>query len=225
MSEYLGQHWIVAVLIAIVLGALGSALWEWALRPLGSKFGNALFSIITLGAKRASDRIYAGASLGHRELPSLNILMIALVMLTALLLSSQLTYYVNIRPSMDDQVFLDACAKKGESEKKGCIREQYKKSIEPQVKIWSALSVFLSVFIFFKFHTVSRMNFIVTGFNHLLRIIRPYIDESKLHLIEQKFALMNNQEDYEELIDNMLTIAVENGVSVPDLGVIQTHST
>src|SRR5438093_12386009 len=52
-----------AVLGTIVLGAIGSGVWEMVARPGVSKFGHFVLFLFTFGSQRLKDVAYAAASL------------------------------------------------------------------------------------------------------------------------------------------------------------------
>jgi hypothetical protein len=184
MSEYFGQHWIISLVATIALGAIGSGLWDVAVKPYSARIGNAVFSAITLGAKSARDRIYKDAALGHHEMPSLYILA-ALVAIPVALVVSSLSFAFVTPVVLQEEAVLEVCKGKSEAEKKECVREKIK-SVLPTIQMLSFVILFLSVPIFYLFHKVNRANLLTTYYHQSLKAIRPYIDESRLHLIEQK---------------------------------------
>ena len=70
--------WFVGVL---VIGALGSGLWEVLFRGIyewGSRF---LLTFLTLGLDSTRNSIYANIAQGHHEVPSLKLLFAFMIML------------------------------------------------------------------------------------------------------------------------------------------------
>lgn len=57
----------------ILLGALGSGLWELALKPLGRWLGKSLLTVATLGSNSVRDDIYREAAKGIHEASSLQL--------------------------------------------------------------------------------------------------------------------------------------------------------
>ena len=62
MIELLKENWIFSVLSALVIGALGSGLWDVAFKPVFKKIGEFLFFVLTLGVSIAKDSIYKEAA-------------------------------------------------------------------------------------------------------------------------------------------------------------------
>lgn len=67
-------RWILAILGTIVLGALGSGLWEVLVKPGLAWAGGAVLTISTLGLDSLRDQIYADVAIGSYERASLSIL-------------------------------------------------------------------------------------------------------------------------------------------------------
>src|SRR5579863_8528148 len=51
----------------LLLGALGSGLWELALRPGGQWLGRAFLSLVTFGSRYLKDQVYIEAARGYHE--------------------------------------------------------------------------------------------------------------------------------------------------------------
>jgi hypothetical protein len=67
--------WIAGILGTLVLGALGSGLWNVLFAPLGSLIVKAALSLVTLGISSARDQVYATAARGYAERPSVMLLL------------------------------------------------------------------------------------------------------------------------------------------------------
>jgi hypothetical protein len=213
MSEYLGQHWIAMIFITIALSLLSNGLWEH-IRPIWKRISNALFSIITLGIKSRQDQIYIKAAEGHCEAASLyafTVLYIAPVILL-LIVQANLYFPFNIEPEIYDKEIINKCIDKiglkpKQAEKEVCVKDQIREAAKTKLLIIGVISVFLTVIVISMLLSIYKINFTITYFNQSIRRIRPFIDETKLHLFEQRFALMKNQEDFDLIISDMLTIA------------------
>src|SRR2546423_480145 len=60
-----------AILGAIILGAIGSGLWDMLAKPGLGTVGRLLLNIVTLGSKTIRDAAYSSAALNPTALPSL----------------------------------------------------------------------------------------------------------------------------------------------------------
>src|SRR5260370_30055063 len=68
----------------ILLGALGSGLWELALRPMGLWLGKTIPTAATLGSTAAKDQIYLEAAKGIHEAASLELFWLTILFLVGL---------------------------------------------------------------------------------------------------------------------------------------------
>lgn len=241
MSEYLAEHWILGIVASIVLGAIGSGLWEIAFKPIGKKLSSIVFTIITFGAKRAQDNIYKSAAMGHHDLPSLDNLVAMNALLVGVVFLSLFYIYLGMSPPENPIIsrksFMECLERKGEAreecflralpenykncfEKDGveqdeCIKIAFKEEFMPEFQRMFLVGLFLTVVIFYKIYSVSKVNLIVTYYDQCLKVIRPSIDDGRYHLFQQRYALMSTREDYEKIISEMEHIAKENGISLP----------
>ncbi|MBI4190814.1 MAG: hypothetical protein HY525_09795 [Betaproteobacteria bacterium] len=222
MSEYLAEHWALSIIVTIALGDIGSGLWDAALKPISRKFGSTLFTVITFGAKRARDKIYKGAAMGHHELPSLYILLIVLTIGVAMLVVTQIALYVAVyapemsAPSIISKSLTAKCLGVDESKWRECVNEQAKEKIMPLVQVVSLISIFVSVVIFYRFATINRMNLITTYYEQCLKAVTPFLDDRSVKLIEHTYAMMKTKEEYEAIVGQMAEVAKTNGASLPD---------
>lgn len=217
MSEYLAEHWILSVIVTILLGAIGSGLWDAALKPISLMLGSKLFTVITFGAKRSRDKIYKGAAMGHHELPSLYILLMLMVLAISTLTSSQVRFYVRLyAPEVLTIRLVAECPKENETKYKECVRKQVNEILATRVQILSLISIFVVVFIFYRFAAINRMNLVATYYEQCIRAVRPFLDEKTFRMIEQQYALMSTKDHYDAIISQLAVLAKDNNSSLPE---------
>jgi len=217
MTEYLAEHWVLSIVVAILLGAVGSGLWDAALKPVSRKIGSRLFTIITFGAKRARDRIYKRAAMGHHELPSLYILLTVVAVMVAALTASQLLLYVKLyAPEILSVQVAKECPQEEESKLRECVRERAREKLGPVAQILNLIAIFVTVIIFYRFAAINRMNLVTTYYEQCVRAVRPFLDEKTFQLIEQQYALMSTKEHYDAIIEHLTQIARANEASLPE---------
>lgn len=216
MSEYLAEHWVLSIIATIVLGAIGSGLWDAALKPISRRIGSTLFTVLTFGAKRARDKIYRGAAMGHHELPSLYILLMVLTIGVAVLITSQVLLYVKIYvPGLSGAV-VGGCSEKEEAKQRECIRERVKEKLIPTLQVLSLVAIFLVVIIFYRFGAINRMNLVTTYYEQCLKSVRPFLKEGEFLVIEQRYSTMTTKEEYEAIVRRLADVATANGASLPE---------
>lgn len=216
MTEYFAEHWILSIVVTIVLGAVGSGLWEAALKPLMRKTSSLLFTLLTFGARRARDGVYKDAAMGHHELPSLYILLIVLLLSITTIMASQVRFYVAVYAPQVSDLLLEKCQQEKEQTKqKECIREVIKQNFMPVMQVTSLFAIFMSVFIFYRFMMINRINLVITNYEQCLKAVRPFLAESESMLIEQRYALMTTKEDYLAIICDLEAVAKNNNTVLP----------
>lgn len=241
MSEYLAEHWVLSIVATIILGAIGSGLWEIAFKPIGKKLSSVAFTIITFGAKRARNNIYKAAAKGHHDLPSLHNLASMNTLFICIVFLSLFFLYLDITPPdsriISHKSFRQCLEKKGEAKKEcfsralpekfkkcfekddaeqdECINVALKEEFMPELQRLFLVGLFLSVMLFYKIYSVNKVNLITTYYDQCLKVIRPVIDDGRYHLFQQRYALMSTKEDYEKIISEIEDTAKENGISLP----------
>lgn len=216
MTEYLGQHWVATIIITILLGAVGSGLWDAALKPYGAKFTNFLYSVVTFNLKKTRDRDYESAAMGHHELPSLYILLFLLLIMIVPLFIGPSLYFISSKFPEISAVEGSECKSSASEERKACLRLAIKSNAETALLYLTIPSIFLSLIIFRKFHSINKSNLIVTYFYQSLKSIRPLIDENKYNIYEQQFSLMRTEEDFNKLIAEIHECMLKNNLSSPN---------
>jgi len=217
MTEYLAEHWILSIVVTILLGAIGSGLWDAALKPVSRHIGSRLFTVITFGAKRSRDKIYQGAARGHHELPSLYILLIVLAVGVTVLTTSQLRLYIALyAPEILSVQLVEKCPQQEESKLKECVREQAKEKLAPAAQILSLIAIFMTVVIFYRFAAINRMNLVTTYYEQCVRASRPFLDDKTFQLIEQQYSLMSTKEHYDAIIEQLTQVARANNAALPE---------
>lgn len=217
MTEYLAEHWILSIVVTILLGAIGSGLWDAALKPISLKLGSKLYTVVTFGARRSRDKIYKGAAMGHHELPSLYILLTIIVVGISALTATQMRLYAQLyAPEILTVQLVAECPKENEAKLKECVREQAKEKLAPAVQILSLIAIFMTVVISYRFIAINRMNLVTTYYEQCVRAVRPFLDETTFKALEQQYALMTTKENYDEIIGQLATVANSNNSSLPE---------
>lgn len=215
MTNFLEEHWALSIFLTIILGAIGSGLWDIAFKPLGAKLVNVLFKVLTLNAKRSRDKVYLNAAMGHHELPSLYIFLLFIVLITAFVAASQFSIYKVVYDSSFNVEVVSQCNHEKAIEAIECNRKLLKQRIEPELYGATLMAIFYTVFIFYRFISINRTNLIVTYYQQCIKSIRPYISNEELYLIGQRFSLMTNKEEFDEILEILNAVAKGNNGNLP----------
>src|SRR4030043_325159 len=93
---------LMGILLTILLGAIGSGLWDVVLKSFFNWMGRLLLTFVTLGLTSASNRIYQNVSKGLHEVPILHIFLI--IMMIFLLIPVMLLLSKLLVPRLSDKL-------------------------------------------------------------------------------------------------------------------------
>ena len=216
MIELIKEHWVISVIGTIFLGALGSGLWDAALKPVFQYLGKYIFSILTFGAKRASDNIYIEAARSHHEAPSIKIYFIITMLLLGTLFGIETILVKKVYIDDEPIIEITECKKmESDSEIKDCVKAKFREKISNDLPFLILISIFMAVVIFYATIEMSRINRIVTYFHQCLKICLPHISDADAKIFEQKFSLMREKKDFIELIEKFKLVAEDNEITLP----------
>lgn len=187
----------------ILLGAIGSGVWEYMLKPISSFSSEFVLNFISFGINNFKDKIYLEIAKNLHEGVGMSIL----ILVTSVLSGFILAYLI---------LFL---ARK-------FIRSYIEKTIvqENKDKKMFFYKIFISFYMIFAasffLEDVIRTGYInksITKYNQLLIITRPYMGEGDAYKINSSFALIKNKLDYDLIIKNLIQIAEENKLNIKNI--------
>jgi hypothetical protein len=189
--------WILGIFGSLVIGALGSGLWNGVFSPVLTTIGRGLMSLLTLVYSSERDDVYDRAAVGLHELPSnLMLMMVGGIMLTA----PVFTYLIFSKQKSSENL-----ATKTKEELKEKIK-QNKRQI-----FWLLTTSFcLSAFLFMLLLFLAYSNTVISRFNQELAIVSPYITEQQHQIFQSRFASMKTRAEFVKLFDELNKIAEEN---------------
>lgn len=245
MSDLLGKYsveitWLLSI---IILGAIGTALWDIILKPSSSWFLRRLLSVLTFGLNRAKITIYKRISLKEKESFSkyLASYFALLVLSGTIILSMILILYTtnsvheirnNILSLEKQNKELILPPKISANEKKEQIKKeiiqirnkirQLKAEISKNTSrliTYSIIIVFISFFlalmILIEFLFLLYISNAVGYFDQLLTICRPFINETDYIQYLSDFACIKSPQDYKKIIENLHKVAKDREIDVP----------
>ena len=192
MQISINKKHVIYVIGTIILGALGSGLWDWAIKP-SLAFMAEFFVDVVLGAfKGIQNTIYTDIASLDREITG------------RLLVSFGMGGMMGIVTVLVLRTF------------RGRNKEARKASAGPSKFYVSLLGLFVFVFTIF---TVGQTGYVISKQNDFLqlkRIASPYLSEDERLKIDSEFSLIGSMEEYMELMDKMRIVASENDVEIPE---------
>lgn len=179
----------------VILGAVGSGVWERLLSPALDWMFRASVDLVSTVSLRYKNGIYEAAAKGFHEDYSLRIFLIASLVLSLFLL----TYAMRKHDDMNQRFIQPLLARKGLAQ-------------------WLAV-VASFAFALFVFYSVARhqaTNHITTYSIQSMDILRPYIGEQKYILFRSNFLQIKSADQFERFNLSLIQEAKASGVSLPD---------
>ena len=218
MRSWISVKRLLALAGAILLGALGSGLWESLLAPFFIFLRNTVLNLASLGIQRLKDVTYSRIAEGISESTAIEIYSI----ITALTVSF---FFFNIYASWRLKRRLVKLASEEASEagdEENYSREKLKKIIT-KVSLLNYVSILVGV-VYGSFFCVSLAerayaNAAVVYFNQLLATDAPKLDPLEQSILKSQFAQIRTKSDYEKLVTKLKDVAVKSGFKVRDFDI------
>lgn len=184
------------ILSAIILGAIGSGVWEQILGPILNFLVSIIIKILGKLSINLQDRIYNKASSGFHEIPSL--IMLLLLTMFFLLLSQRYLYnnpnYKKIKIENIILNFLDS--------KYGFYLKSF-------------LIIAGASFLAFGGIIISSANDVTTFSEKSIRIVAPYIEEKEKLMLVSEFSQIKTTNDFNQFKIHLEKIAKNNNLELP----------
>jgi hypothetical protein len=191
---------------AIVLGVIGSGVWENAVRPLLTWISEKLLYIGTLGATSFRNNIYVDVARGQYERVALSNYSITIGLVIALIVTLVTVYFL-IRFARDRDIKLDR------------TNVNYRRL--QRFNNFFSMPVFL-FFITFLVVNFARDTYAARAATHLAQmqtIVAPYVDERTRLELASRSARVQNRDDYVRLLGEIEAIATKNKLYTPNFDV------
>lgn len=184
---------VLGAFATIILGAIGSGVWEKLLSPGLTHASHAITSFISSISTSYSNSIYSRASniSYHDETAILASFLFLLVFIGL---------FVFALNTKKEHLFI------------GILH----RSFVEQYKGWWGIvqsGAFLVV-IFFLIVTQTSVTYIQSYTSKQMEILRPYVGEQKYHLLKSDFLQIESKEEFEGLLKKMEDLAKENDIKL-----------
>jgi NADH:ubiquinone oxidoreductase subunit 3 (subunit A) len=204
--------------LTVVLGAIGSGVWERLLSPAWAWLVRQALTVLTLGIDSASDSIYQTVAFGHTESFSvLTYIFITISMLAVPIIGLALFKISPFRNRLRRKRKLDAMFDAGNH---AGIEAAKTKDMRLFIRLRKTTLFFLwvllldSAYIAARTVSMSYSNMAISHFNQSLTIVSPYLSENEEKMIKSKFAGIRNKSDYDSVMQSIQNKASEHGRSL-----------
>ncbi len=202
-----GKKIILGVIGAIVIGALGSGLWNAAMAPTLSVLSRGLLTLLSLVFRSISNRIYTNVARGFHEEPSLTLLGgLTGVVLGVCVTMAFISFYL-MRARREGE------GKSGEGQ--GYDRAKKVR----RARIMSLVAMCLATFMATQMIILGYTNRAITHFRQSFTICKPFIDDQDEDRLLAQFAMVTSKQDYVSILEELRETAKENGQELPEFSV------
>ncbi|MDN5068036.1 hypothetical protein [Aliarcobacter butzleri] len=191
----------LCILGSILIGALGSGVWEYLLKPFFSHSINFILDVSTLGMDKFKNSIYEEVSQGFSEKNSISTYSFITMIYLGFLFTMILILFRKIK---NKKINLD---------EEDNAPKEFNNSYQKLIKIFyilSSLSILLFMIIMVQNIKLQYINTSIIYYKQLLNIVAPYLSEQEIKIYNSKFSLIKNKEEYEKLVDELYDISYDN---------------
>lgn len=208
---------LLPVLGALILGALGSGLWE-LIKPIFLWASSASLNIVTLGLDSLRDGLYTEAA-------SQSIARTSGLTLSLIVSSMAGVYIAFVLPLWGvgrKKTNFPAIADDADEDQLAEYALQLDLiGAEIRIKrLWLSIVVSLSIsFVYFIAQRAIYIDRAQSHVNHLCIIVAPFIEQNELAKMRSAFALVESRDDYLKVLSDLERAAHEHGVKTPKFSV------
>ena len=205
-------HWLLGILGTLILGALGSGLWELAIKPVGEALVRSTLTLVSFGSEAMKDVVYREAAKGTSDVPIILAIMLLMIMVGVRFVAG---YFESFREAR--RILLEK--DRSELSEEQILQMKARLALLKRRLRWTLRSgtimgylivaaLGLNVIILLR---ASESSSARTFFEMSMSVCRPYIDEHQSLLIRSRFAQVKTRAEYVAIIADLRTIAKSSG--------------
>lgn len=222
----------------VLVGAVGSGVWDIALRPVSNNIRDLLLNAVSLGVQSFRANVYSAISRGYDQSPTIDLLHFFLYAIIVVISVFLLYLYFRIKEVEEKRnKYLNEFAESLQRLHSGELGEEAPKTPEQLTQeftesrnrlaslslmsSWRLFYVALSLGILTTILTVimaaqvSYVNSAVTHYEKLVKISAPYMAQNEILTINSRFTLIQSREDYIAVTAKLDSIIRYNGIVPP----------
>jgi hypothetical protein len=206
---------VLALLGAIVVGALGSGIWDILFKPAFVWLGTALLDVATLGKQSLVDGIYLEVAKGRYERAGSAVYELLISVFCAVTISVPILGLISVagfRALRDTSQGIEPGAGLFAKKHREFILQRFPHIMLVSLVIQGLLAGTLAI-------ATARMSYTIRASNFLdqsQRIIAPVITPDERLLMASVVARMRSKDDFDKVVDRMRVIAKAHELNLPD---------
>jgi hypothetical protein len=212
---------IAAILGTILIGAIGSGVWQHLLGPAFFFLRDVILNLSSLDIKKIQNNIYIEIGKGFHEglsKKSFNILnMLYVYVIIYIIVRIILDYREtekNLQMIQKEQTTSEKPTMKELNNKFKELNNKFKKMGKYNL-ICLLLATFVICISILDKVQYEYINSAITYYQQMNVINRPYLSQNENLRIESEFAQISSKEDYVKIVNNLKDIALKNKQKVP----------
>jgi hypothetical protein len=215
------RQWLLGVPAALLVGALGSGLWDVGIKPGFQWLGRALLTAVSFGSNTFRDSIYIDAAKGLHEAAGTSLLSILSgVMFGLPFVAGSVAYFMK-RDAARLKKVSDARSESGELQVEisheadlATLFKRFDRLFRIYYLLLLILLVLVGAHLIISVETIAATDACVY-FTQSLAICRPYIPQHDADILQSHFAAMRSRSDYMNLIQQLRGVAAANHLVLP----------
>ena len=219
MTKSTAGKWALGIAGTILLGALGSGLWDIALKSAFTSAGRGILTALTFGYGSVRDGFYVEIAQGHTDRASL-----------------WLVAYSTI-PMFWGFAFFIAWMRRGGEQKEtaeeatrmrsdASYREKRLGELKAELKVLERrlallqraallLGIFMLSLLVFRAIKLTYISSAITHYEQAFTICLPYLSEPERSSIRSQYAQIKTKEDYVRVLQRLQDVATGHAVTLP----------
>jgi hypothetical protein len=218
--------WTLGVLGTIILGALGSGLWQSLLGPAIHTISRWVLDIASLGLTSYKNGVYKRIAVDDQSIAAFNAYLTvwgvyAIIVLAYAAFSFNWTS--RYRRQVEDalKAISDAPSNPEPEISTDALRQRLRGVLKSQGRLRLGLycfSLFMGVALVSDLISLTRLSYVTSAdahYHHVMRIVSPYLDAREQAQVESDFAEIGSREDYVSLLSRLEGECKAHGKTVP----------
>lgn len=227
------------VLGVIALGALGSGLWEYLLKPALKSVSFWILDVGSLGLESFKGEVYMQVATSSPTIASIENLNLLTFLYSASLALWLISFFFRLRKVRDENQFLRRQLEEDLAENEGHVEEtleelnaEHVKALEsqkervdrlgksirravPQYYVTACLVAVMAIVHTVNYSRIRYINSAIAHYQQTLRIAYPYLSDDDRRRVESEFAQVRTKEDYVRVVGKLESISKDNKSWVP----------
>ena len=212
----------LGLLGAIIIGAIGSGIWEVVFQPVFSFLSNNIISLFSLLFKSLEKSIYEDIAKGYTEEPSYmaaTLILYIFFMMLGYFTSHLIPEKKKKNDELDEiekelkklKLGENVLAKLDEIEKKLDLQRD---KLRERGRIILSILILLLVFLFSLLFILKYKLDKISSFEQTIKAVKPFISQNEYDLFNSSFARIKNSTEYNKILDSLNSLALKNNIEI-----------